>query len=127
MVAFFARALLHLLYALPRVCLIGGSGARVQPAPLLHILPGAGHTRVTDPPAPVANTGQGRMFFLGDRRAWDPGGGGLCELWGIVRLAALFFMWDMRCSARQRGRPASARAVVAAIVRPMSPAGSVGR
>ena len=56
------------------------------------------------------------VFLLGDRRAWAPGGGRLCELWGIVRLAALFFMWDMRCSARQRGRPASARAVVAAIV-----------
>ncbi len=56
------------------------------------------------------------VFLLGDRRAWDPGGGGLCELWGIVRLAALFFMWDMRCTARQRGHPTSARAVVAVIV-----------
>lgn len=62
------------------------------------------------PPRSVA------VFLLGDRRQWDPGGVGLCELWGIVRLATLYCLWEARCVARLRGRPTTARAVVAAIV-----------
>ena len=62
------------------------------------------------PPRTVA------VMLLGDRAQWDPGGSALQDLWDIMRLATLFYLWDVRSVGRQRSRPASALSVTARIV-----------
>jgi hypothetical protein len=58
-----------------------------------------------------------RVWLGGDRQVWDPGPSGHRELWGVLRLAVLFFLWKARCAGRgEGGAPVGARAIVAQIV-----------
>jgi hypothetical protein len=56
------------------------------------------------------------VFLLGDRGVWDPGGAALRDLWDVVRLAAIFFLWEARGVSRQRSQPATALSVIAYLV-----------
>ncbi len=64
----FVRVLLHPLYALPRVCLIGGLGAHGQPAPLLHWVHLPVYTLVIARPMAFeclnASPSSGEFFFV---------------------------------------------------------------
>jgi exonuclease III len=56
------------------------------------------------------------VFLAGDRRAWDPGGGGRAEFWGALRLAVMHYLWSARCRGQTEGRALPAVAVVAQVV-----------
>ena len=55
------------------------------------------------------------MWLAGDCRQWDPGDDGK-DLWEVLRLAVLYFLWAARCHGRSDGRPPSARVIVAQLV-----------
>jgi exonuclease III len=59
-----------------------------------------------------------QVWLGGDRQVWDPGPRERRDLWGILRLAVLHFLWTARCAGREGGgAPVGARAIVAQIVR----------
>lgn len=70
----------------------------------------AAATRRPAPPCTAA------VFLAGDRRAWSPGDPALQDLWDIVRLATLYFLWTARCRGRLEARVVPALAVVAQVV-----------
>jgi len=56
------------------------------------------------------------VVLAGDHSAWDPGGGGGSELWHIIRLSVLHFLWVGRCQGRDSGSPVQVIAIVARVV-----------
>ena len=70
----------------------------------------AATTRRPAPPCTAA------VFLAGDRHAWRPDDPGLQDLWDIVRLATMYFLWTARCRGRLEGRAVPALAVAAQVV-----------
>jgi len=56
-----------------------------------------------------------QVVLCGDRMSWTPDGDGLQQLWDILRLATLHYLWDARCKGRQEQQAVSALAVVAQV------------
>jgi hypothetical protein len=53
---------------------------------------------VTGGPGPPC---QPAVFLAADHRAWDPGDGPLGELWHVLRLAHLWFVWAARARSHE--------------------------
>lgn len=57
-----------------------------------------------------------QVFLADDSAVWDPGPGQLRVLWGLIRMAFLFFVWSARCGCRARAADIQPARVAARIV-----------
>jgi hypothetical protein len=69
---------------------------------------------VTQQPPPPRTV---HVWLAADRAAWRPGEH--AELWHMLRVSVLYFLWTARCTGRGEGRALPALAVVAQVVRHM--------
>ena len=73
---------------------------------------GAVFSAVTQHPPPPL--GVASVWLAADSRGWDAGS--FDELWHILRLATLHFLWSARCHSRRSGQPPAPLAIIAQLV-----------